>query len=157
MDAWVEQQQQQRATWEVRAISAEAADRDLQARLSKANEDRRAAKSYLAVVHRDKPLASRVKILQGDLATARKATGGRPAAQAREGAEGAEGPMAQRAGGGGGTIPPAFANFFSGSQVWHAQAEAAAGQLSAVGTGLRLAVLASGQAVEVANVALDLA
>ena len=36
--------------WNARAISAEAANRDLEARLSKANEDRRAAESRLADV-----------------------------------------------------------------------------------------------------------
>ena len=40
---WVEQQQQQHETWQVGAISAEAAQRDLEARLAKANEDTRAA------------------------------------------------------------------------------------------------------------------
>ena len=47
MDEWVEQQQWQRATWEIRTISVEAAQRDLEARLSKANEDRRATETEL--------------------------------------------------------------------------------------------------------------
>ena len=44
---WVEQQQllQRAGAWEACAISVEAANRDLEARLSRANEDRRAADS----------------------------------------------------------------------------------------------------------------
>ena len=156
LNEWVEQQQQQRGAWAVRAISAEAANRDLEARLSRANDDKRAAEMQLAAVTRDRDrLASRVKTLERDLAAARKATGGRPPGQTREGAEGAEGPTAERAGG-----PPTPAGvryLLAGSQAWHAQAEAAAGQMSAVATGLRMALLAGGQSVEVATVAPDLA
>ena len=64
-----QQQQLQRAgARKPRAISAEAAKRDLEARLSRANEDRRAAESWLAW------LAD--VIIEGDyLGTARKAVG----------------------------------------------------------------------------------
>ena len=50
MHEWVQQQQllQRAGVWEARGIRAEAANRDLQARLSRANEDRRAAESRLA-------------------------------------------------------------------------------------------------------------
>ena len=104
---WVEQQHQlQRAgAWEVRAMSAEAANRDLKARLSRANEDRRAAETWLADLTKERDrLATRVKTLERDLGTAHKAAGApaKPPAQTREGAEGAEGPTVERAGGGGG-------------------------------------------------------
>ena len=45
----------------------------------------------------------------------------------------------------------------AGSQAWHAQNEAAAGHMSAVATGLRMAMMTRGQAVEVAHLAPDLA
>ena len=99
---WVEQQQQlQRAgAWEAPGISAEAANRDLEARLSRANDDRRAAKSQLADVTKERDrLVARVKTLERDLGTARKA---KPPAQAGEGPWGAEAPPGDRAGGGGG-------------------------------------------------------
>ena len=43
----------------------------------------------------------------------------------------------------------------AGAQAWHAQAEACAGQMSAVSTGLRMAMLGSGQQVDVDSVAPD--
>ena len=43
----------------------------------------------------------------------------------------------------------------AGAQAWHAQAEACAGQMSAVSTGLRMAMLGSGQQVDVDTVAPD--
>ena len=43
----------------------------------------------------------------------------------------------------------------AGAQAWHAQAEACAGQMSAVSTGLRMAMMASGQQVDVDSVAPD--
>ena len=96
VDEWLEQQQQQRATWEVCAFVAEAANCDLDARPSKANEDRRAAESELAAVRWDKERrASRVKTLERDLATARKATGGRPPGQTGDGADGPTGERAR--------------------------------------------------------------
>ena len=90
MHEWVEEQQQlQRAgAWEARAISAEAANRDLEARLSMANEERRAAKSRLADVTKERDrLVARVKTLGRDLGTARKAARAlaKPPAQAGEG------------------------------------------------------------------------
>ena len=95
--------------WEARAISAEAANRDLEARLSRANEDRRAAESRLADVTKERDrLAGRVKTLERDLGTARKA---KPPAQAGEGPEGAEAPPGDRAGGGGG-VPPVSGTFW---------------------------------------------
>ena len=75
---WVEQQQllQLAGAWEARAINAEAANRDLEARLSRANEDRRAAKLRLEDVTRERDrLVTRVKTLEHDLGTARKAAG----------------------------------------------------------------------------------
>ena len=45
----------------------------------------------------------------------------------------------------------------AGAQAWHAQAEACAGQMSAVSTGLRMAMLASGQQLGVDTVARNMA
>ena len=45
----------------------------------------------------------------------------------------------------------------AGAERWHAKAEAAEGQRLAVATGLRMALPTSGQAVEVAHVAPDVA
>ena len=102
---WVEQQQllQRAGAWEARAISAEAANRDLEVRLSRAKEDKRAAESRLADVTKEMDhLVARVKTLERDLGSARKAAGApaKPLAQTGEGAEGAEGPTVERAGGG---------------------------------------------------------
>ena len=97
------------------AISAEAAKRDLQARLSRANEDRRAAESRVADVTKERDrLVTRVKTLERDLGTARKAAGApaKPPAQTGEGAEGAEAPRGERAGGGGGAMPPVSGTFW---------------------------------------------
>ena len=65
MNEWVEQQQQQQhATREVPAIGVGAADRELEACLSKANEDSRAAETESAAIRRDKErLASTVKTM----------------------------------------------------------------------------------------------
>ena len=116
--------------------------------------DRRAAETKLAVVRRDKDrLASRVKTLERDLATARKATGGRPLGQTGGGEP--ESPTAER--GVGAPNPAGVRYLLAGSQAWHAQGEAAAGQMSAVATGLRMALKTSGQAVQVTHVAPDLA
>ena len=112
MVEWVEQQHQlQKAgAWEVRAMSAEAANRDLEARPSRANHDRRATETRLAELTKERDrLVTRVKTLEGDLGTARKAAGApaKPPAQTGEGAEGAEGsPVDRAAGGGGGAMPP---------------------------------------------------
>ena len=84
-----------------RAISAEAANRDLEARLSRANEDGREAESRLADVTKEgDQLAAKVRTLERDLATSRKAKPPAQAAQAREGPEGAEAPLGDRGGGG---------------------------------------------------------
>ena len=70
---WVEQQRA--GAWDARAISAEAANRDLEACLSKANEDRRDTESRLADVTKERDrLATKVKTLERDLAQG-KATG----------------------------------------------------------------------------------
>ena len=99
---WVEQQRA--GAWEARAISAEAANRDLEARLSRANEDRRDAESRLADVAKERNrLAAKVKTLERDLATSRKAKPAAQAAQAVERPEGAEAPPGD---GGGGAVPP---------------------------------------------------
>ena len=99
--------------WEVHAMSAEAANRDLKARLSRANEGRRAAETRLAEVAKERDrLVTRVKTLERDLGTASKAAGApaKPPAQAGEGAEGAEGPPLERAGGG--PMPPVSGTFW---------------------------------------------
>ena len=84
-------------------------------RLSRANEDKRAAESRLAedTKERDR-LATRVKTLERDLGTARKAKPPAQAAQAGEGHEGAEAPPGDRAGGGGGAVPPVSSTFWPG-------------------------------------------
>ena len=141
------------------AMSAEAANRDLEAHLSRANEDRRAAESRLADVTKERDcLVTRVKTLERDLGTARKAppAPAKPPAQTGEGAEGAKGPPGERAGGGGGNAA-GVRYLLAGAQAWHARAEACAGQMSAVSTGLRMAMLASGQHVEVDTVAPHMA
>ena len=69
---WVDQQRA--GAWEARAISAEAANRDLEARLSRANEDRRDCESRLADVTKERDrLATKVKTLERDVVTLRKA------------------------------------------------------------------------------------
>ena len=148
---WVEQQRA--GAWEARAISAEAANRDLEARLSRANEDRRDSESRLADVTkvRDR-LAAKVKTLERDLAKSRKAKPAAQAAQAMERPEGAEAPPGDRGGGG---SAAGVRYLLAGAQAWHAQAEACAGQMSAVSTGLRMAMMASGQQVDVDSVAPD--
>ena len=157
---WVEQQQllQRAGAWKGRAVNAEAANRDLEARLSRANEDRRAAESRLADVtkERDRLVAS-VKALERDLGTARKAAGAtaKPPAQAGEGAEGAEAPPGERAGGGGGGSAAGVLYLLAGAHTPHAQAEAFAGQMSAVSTGLRMAMMATGQQADVDTVGPD--
>ena len=87
---WVDQQRA--GAWEARAISAEAANRDLEARLSRVHEDRRDCESRLADVTRERDrLATKVKTLERDVATLRKA---KPAAQPAEAVERAEGARA---------------------------------------------------------------
>ena len=74
-------------------MSAEAGNRDLEACLSRANEDRRDAQSRLANVTKERDrLATQVKTLARELATSRKAKPPAQAAQAGEGPEGAEAP-----------------------------------------------------------------
>ena len=69
---WVDQQRP--GAWEARAISAEAANRDLEAPLFSANEDRRDSGSRLADVTKKRDrLATKLKTLERDLATLRKA------------------------------------------------------------------------------------
>ena len=102
---WVEQQLllQRVGSWEARPISADAANRDLEARLFRANEDRQDAESRLADVTKEQDrLATKVKTLERDLATARKAKPPAQAAHVGEGPEGAEAPPGDTAGGGGG-------------------------------------------------------
>ena len=148
---WVEQQRA--GAWEARAIRAEAANRDLEARLSRANEDRRDCESRLADVTKEcDRLAAKVKTLGRDLATSRKAKPAAQAAQAVERPQGAEAPPGDR-GGGGNTAGIRYLP--AGAQAWHAQAEACAGQMSALSTGLRMAMMASGQEADVYNVAPD--
>ena len=88
-----------------------AADRNLEAHLSRANEDKRDAKSRLVDVTKERDcLATTVKILERDLATARKAKPPAQAAQAGEGPDRAEAPPGDRAGGGG--VPPVSSTFW---------------------------------------------
>ena len=97
---WVEQQRA--GAWEARAISAEAANRDLEARLSRANEDRRDSESRLADVTKERDrVATKVKTLERDLATLRKAKPAAQPAEAVERPEGAEASSGDRGGGGG--------------------------------------------------------
>ena len=58
-------------------------------------------------------------------------------------------------GGGGGGSAAGVRYLLAGAQAWHAQAEACAGQMSAVSTGLRMAMMASGQQADVDSVAPD--
>ena len=150
---WVDQQRA--GAWEVRAISAEAANRDLKARLSRANEDRRDCESRLADVTKERDrLASKVKTLERDVATLRKAKPAAQPAEAVERVEGAEAPAPLGDRGGGGS-PAGVRYLLAGAQAWHAQAKACAGQMSAVSTGLRMAMLGTGQHVDVDSVAPD--
>ena len=97
---WVEKERA--GAWEARAISAVAANRDLEARLSRANEDRRDSESRLADVTKERDrLAAKVKTLERDLATSRKAKPAAQPAQAVERPEGAEPPPGDR-----GAVPP---------------------------------------------------
>ena len=149
---WVDQQRA--GAWEARAITAEAANRDLKARLSRANEDRRDVESRLADVTKERDrLASKVKTLERDVATLRKAKPAAQPAEAVERAEGAEAPAPP--GDRGGASAAGVRYLLAGAQAWHAQAEACAGQMSAVSTGLRMAMMASGQQVDVDSVAPD--
>ena len=144
--------QQRAAAWEARAISAEAANRVLEARLSRANEDRRDSESRLADVTKERDrLATKVKTLECDVATLRKAKPAAQPAEAVERAEGAEAPPGDK----GGASAAGVRYLLAGAQAWHAQAEACAGQMLAVSTGLRMAMLGSGQQVDADSVASD--
>ena len=147
---WVDQQRA--GAGEARAISAEAANRDLEARLSRANEDRRDSESRLADITKERDrLATKVKTLERDLATLRKAKPAAQPAEAVERPEGAETPPGDR----GGASAAGVRYLLAGAQAWHAQAEACAGQMSAVSTGLRMAMMASGKQVDVDSMAPD--
>ena len=149
---WVDQQRA--GAWEARAISAEAANRDLEARLSRVHEDRRDCESRLADVTRERDrLPTKVQTLERDVATLRKAKPAAQPAEAVERAEGAEAPAPP--GDRGGASAAGVRYLLAGAQAWHAQAEACAGQMSAVSTGLRMAMMASGQQVDVDSVAPD--
>ena len=87
-------------------------------------------------------LAAKVKTLERDLATSRKAKPAAEAAQAGERPEGADPPRVT-VGGGGSAAGVRY--LLAGAQAWHAHAEACAGQMSAVSTGLRMAMMASCQ------------
>ena len=98
-------------------------------------------------------LATKVKTLERDVATLRKA---KPAAQPAEAVERAEGAEAAAPPGDrGGASAAGVRYLLAGAQAWHVQAEACAGQMSAVSTGLRMAMMASGQQVDVDSVAPD--
>ena len=88
---WVDQQRA--GAWEACAISAEAANRDLGARLSRVHEDRRDCESRLEDVTKERDrLATKVRTLERDVATLRKAKPAAQQAEAVERAEGAEAP-----------------------------------------------------------------
>ena len=147
---WVDQQRA--GAWEARAISAEAANRDLEARLFRANEDRRHCKSRLADVTKERDrLVTKVKTLERDVATLRRAKPAAQPAEAVERAEGAEAPAPP--GDKGGASAADVRYLLAGAQAWHAQAKACAGQMSAVSTGLRMAMMASATQVDVDSVA----
>ena len=83
-------------------ISAEAANRDLEARLSRANEDRRDSEVRSADVTKERDrLATKVKTLERDLATLRKAKPAAKPAETVERPEGAEAPAPPGDNGGG--------------------------------------------------------
>ena len=152
LQEWVDQQRA--GAWEARAISAEAANRDLEARRSRAKEDRRDCESRLADFTKERDrLATKVKTLERDVATSRRAKPAAQPAQAVERAEGAEAPAPQ--GDKGGASAAGVRYLLAGAQARHAQAEACAGQMSAVSTGLRMAMMASGKQVDVDSVAPD--
>ena len=152
MQEWVDQQRA--GAWEARAISAEAANRDLEARLSRVHEDRRDCESRLADVTKERDrLATKVRTLERDVATLRKAKPAAQPAEAVERAEGAEAPTPP--GDRGGASAAGVRYLLASAQAWHAQAEACAGQMSAVSTGLQIAMMASGQQVDVDSVAPD--
>ena len=62
-------------------------------------------------------------------------------------------PPGERAGGGASAAGVRY--LLAGAQAWHAQAEACAGQMSGVSTGLRMAMMASGQEADVDTVTPD--
>ena len=104
---------------------AEAAQRDLEAHLAKANEDRQAAKVEGDTLCRNKErLTTKVKTLEREAAHRARAPGGRAPGPRVVGLAG--GPMAGL-GGGGNTAGTRF--LLAGVQAWHAQAEAAVGQM----------------------------
>ena len=112
--------------WEARAISAEAANRDLEAHLSRANEDRRDSESRLADVTKERDrLATKLKTLERDPATLRKAKPAAQPAKTVERPEGAEAPPGDK----GGASAAGVRYLLAGAQAWHAQAEACAGQM----------------------------
>ena len=96
-------------------------------------------------------LATKVKTLERELATLRKAKPAAQPAEAVERPEGAEAPPGDK----GGASAAGVRYLLAGAQAWHAQAEACAGQMSAVSTGLRMAMMASGKQVNVDSVAPD--
>ena len=57
--------------------------------------------------------------------------------------------------GGGGQRAAGVRCLLAGAQAWHAGAEACAGQMSIVSTGLRMAMMAAGQQADVDTVAPD--
>ena len=120
--------------------------------MSRANEDKRDSESRLADVTKERDrLATKVKTLERDVATLRKAKPAAQPAEAVERAEGAEAPPGDK----GGASAAGVWYLLAGARAWHAQAEACASQMSAVSTGLRMAMLGSGQQVDVDSMAPD--
>ena len=101
-------------------VSADAANRDLEARLSRADVDKRATEMRLAVVTKKRDrLVTKVTTLERDLVTARKAAGApaEPPAQTGAGAKGAEGPPVEGPTGRGGAIPPVSGTLWPARRV----------------------------------------
>ena len=114
----------------------------------------RDCESRLADVTKERDrLATKVRTPERDVATLRRAKPAAQPAEAVERAEGAEAPAPP--GDRGGASAAGVRYLLAGAQAWHAQAEACAGQMSAVSTGLRMAMLGSGQQIDVDSVAPD--
>ena len=94
-----------------------------------------------------------MRTLERDVATLRKAKPAAQPAEAVERGEGAEAPAPP--GDTGGASAAGVRYLLAGAQAWHAQAEACAGRMSAVSTGLRMVMMASGKQVDVDSVAPD--
>ena len=103
--------------------------------LAKANDEKRAAEVECDAFCRDSEGLTKVQTLERE---AQRAKGGRAPRRIVEGE--LEGPTAERAVVGGAPNPTGTRFLLAGEQAWHPQAEAVHGQMSAVATGLRMAL-----------------